>query len=190
MVKRLALIKIRSRAYRLTQARDVEQGSIQRYLGLLLIVVCILLLVLMKVDFGREPLVALAVLTVGGLGIFLLLRSERRLQVNTLLEVDLSRGVLVTPQKSTNGSGQTRREIEVREVSELLYAIRSVPLDGSRTRPASVDAFAVSIRLLDGEVIGVVDACLDHDSSFRVARSLANLLNVGVKQVGKGWKSE
>lgn len=190
MIKRLALVKIRPRYYRVTQARRVPKGRDYRTLGLVLIALSIALLILVDFDFSSDPLIALAFLTIGVLGVVVIIRSPRLERIRTLLDVDLSEGVLITPQKTTNGSGRKRREIGIDEVDELLYAMREVPVDESNPRSVSVDAFAVYIRTFDGEVIGVVDACLDHDTSFRVARSLASMLNVGVKQVGKGWKAD
>ena len=188
MVRRPTILQIAPRRYRIDDIYYVPIGQDVRPAGLGLIATSIAAFVFLDIDFARDPLMPAVLFTLGVLGVVILIRAPLWRQRRTLLEVDMSAGTMVRRVKSHNGSGEIAQEIAVSEVDELLFAMRDSPIDGRDPNSVKVDAFATYVRTLEGELVPVIEASLDHDRTFRVAVFLADMLNVGIKQVGKGWR--
>jgi hypothetical protein len=166
----------------------VPIGQDFRTAGLFVIGAAIAAFLILDLDFIHDPTLGVIVVAAAVLGGLVVARAPLRRQIDTLLDVDLSAGLIITTQPSHNGSGRGFVTHDVDEVDELLYALREAPIDPSKPGSVKVDAFALYIRLFSGELIPVVEACVDDARTFDVAKFLSEAFDVGIKQVGKGWR--
>jgi hypothetical protein len=188
LVRRPTILELRPRAFRIVDTVFLPAGQDVRPVGLAMLLIALMALFFLDLDLAHDPLVPSALAGLVVIGVLIVIKAPLFRHRLPLLELDLSRGVFAMAGSSHNGSGETTNEHEITEVDELLFALREVPIDAGRPRSIKIDVWATYIRLLDGEVLPVIEASLDHDRTFRVATFLADAFDVGIKQVGKGWK--
>lgn len=176
------------RQYRIVDTRFVPIGQDWRWGGMAMVIISIAFFFFMDIDFNLDPLLPSMAVGLGIFGVLVVVRAPLIRVREKLLELDLSAGVFHGTTKSTNGSGSGFVEWDVDEVDELLFAMREVPLGSTLPKDVSIDGFALYVRMLDGNLIPVVEACFDQDRTFKTARFLSEAFDVGIKQVGKGWR--
>jgi hypothetical protein len=188
LIRRPTILELGPRVYRIADTLFVPVGQDVRPVGLAMLLVSLTAFFFLDFDFAHDPLVPAAFFTLALIGALIVAKAPLWRQRVPLLELDMSRGVFTFPHESHNGSGESAEERPVSEVDELLFAMREVPTAPERASSIKIDAWATYIRMRDGEVVPVVEASLDHARTFRVATFLADAFDVGIKQVGKGWK--
>jgi hypothetical protein len=189
-VRRPTILQLAPRRYRVVDSLLAPVGQDYRGLGLLLIAAAAALFVALDLRFTDDPLLPFAVVLLGAFGVAIIVRAPLRPTRVLLMDLDLSAGLFRTPLQVTNGSGLSHHEYAVTEVDELLFAMRGVPIEGARPQNVSVDGFSLYVRMRDGELVPVVEASFDQDRTFKAAQFLADAFNVGIKQVGKGWRAD
>ena len=187
-VRRPTILNLSPRHYRIVDTRFVPIGQDYRWGGMALVIISIAFFFFMDVDLNIAPLLPSMAIGMGVFGVLIVVRAPLRRVRELLLDLDLSAGLFHGPIRSTNGSGTGFVEWEVSEVDELLFAMREVPLEGVYPKGVTVDGFALYVRLFDGTLVPAIEACFDHDRTFKVARFLSEAFDVGIKQVGKGWR--
>ena len=157
--------------------------------GMALFAISLALFIFLDVDLTLDPMIPSLLIGTAVLGILIVVRAPIRPVRRLLLNLDMSRGSFHGTQRKTNGSGDSYVEWAVAEVDELLFAMRDVPVRQSARSNVSIHGFALYVRMMDEEdLVPVIEACLDHDRTYKVARFLSEAFGVGIKQVGKGWK--
>ena len=190
MVRRPTILELAPRVFRITDTRFEPVGTDVRSVGLALIVISVGLLVFLDLNLSVDPTMPSASILLGILGLVIVRKAPLARRRTTLLDLNLSQGVFSAPVKTTNGSGASIVEYGVDDVDELLFAMRDAPMYPDNPKSITVHAFALYIRVFDGDLIPVVEACVDKDRTFKVATFLAEAFDVGIKQVGKGWRSD
>ena len=123
--------------------------------------------------------------------LFLIVRARPRAVRDDvpLIWIDGMRRVLRVREHPDQREISESPEIEMDDVIEVLYELRSVQLPGG-ARTSDVEGAGVFLRLVDGTVWPVVPSTLDQETAYRTALGIAHRIGVGVKQVGAGWSSE
>ena len=73
------------------------------------------------------------------------------------------------------------------EADEVLFAVRRQP-EGLGSGRARLEGAGVFVRFLDGSVWPVIPWTAERDDAFSIAVRMAQLMQIGVKQVGLGWQ--
>lgn len=188
MVTRPSIVRVAPRRFQILDQTHRQVWRFVKSFGFVLMGVSIALFFALDVHLRFDAPTAIVLLTVGLLGAGFVFRAPVVPLNILLLEVDTSRRHITTPIRLMNGGGMKNLELEFSEVDELLFAMKDAPL-GEDEKGPSVNAFVLYIRTFEGDLVPVVEACVDQERTFRVARFLADAFNVGIKQVGKGWKS-
>ena len=189
IVRRPTVLELKPRRFRIVDSHFVPIGQDMRWAGFALMIISIALFLFLDININFDPMLPMTIFGMGLVGILIVVKAPLRLVRDPLLDLNLSEGTFHGRTRSSNGSGSGFVEWEVAEVDELLFAMRDVPVHSRLTRGVSVDGFAVYVRMAEGDLVPVVEGCFDHARTFRVAKFLSEAFDVGIKQVGKGWRS-
>jgi hypothetical protein len=187
-VNRPEIIELGNRRYLVRDLSVVRERRALSWLGLMLVFASMLVFVVWGPQLLQRSLEAAAVFAVGVLGAVIAWRVPRWTVRRTLLELDMSNRMMGFPIALTNGSGAKSHVISIDDVDVLLFGLRQAPIEPGNPRSVEVDAFALYIRLHDGSLYPVIEACRDQGSTFAVAQFLRDFLDVHLKQVGRGWR--
>ena len=189
ITERPEIIRKRSRHFLLIDNRIPMSSRNYKAGGIALLILAITMVVFLDIDFNVDSIILFSISLIFLIGLYILKISGQKKEKSILAEINQRDGLITVFRKGGNGSGSFQHNIPFSEVKEVLFSMRDVPVQPQAARSIAVDGFALFIREHDNEVTPVIDMSLDHARTFRAASFIANSCNVGVKQVGKGWKS-
>jgi hypothetical protein len=189
IIEKPEIIRKRSRHYLLIDNRVPLSSRNYKAGGTALLLLSVCMVVFLDIDFNVDSIVLFSVMLIFLIGVVILKNSDHQKERSVLAEINIRDKAITVFRKGGNGSGNFQHRIPFSEIKEVLFSMRDVPIQSRMPRTVAVDGFALLIREQDNELTPVIDMSLDHARTFRAARFIANSCNVGVKQVGKGWKS-
>ena len=102
MIRRPTTVQVAHRQFRVVDQTLAPIGKDFRPIGMVLVALSIVLLIL--VDYGRDPLIPLAITMIAVVGVVIVARVKLWPKRTRLLDIDLSRGVFAVPVESSKAT--------------------------------------------------------------------------------------